>query len=225
MLSSVSLNEASRFRWASLQLQHLCSLTLDVDIRNRLGRLPPTLETLYSELYTTLSAGPAEFGNAVLRNVLSWLLCAQKTLDEAEFLAAVSIVPNKGYERVSKDQVLEICNNFVVFDQQMNTFRFAHLSVREFLEKRPEFTEAATNCLAAQICLLDLISVAPNTAAKRFMFDYCQDLVGKPSLLKAFSRYSNTYWARHCQLAAEERIYGTLRDLFWFFLLRVGCVS
>ena len=50
------------------------------------------------------------------------------------------------------------------------------------------------------------------------MSEYCQDLVGKPSLSKALSRYSNIYWARHCQLAAEERSYGTLRDLFWFFL-------
>jgi DNA-binding protein len=50
------------------------------------------------------------------------------------------------------------------------------------------------------------------------MCEYCQGLVGEPSLSKAFSWYSNIYWARHCQLAAEERTYGTLRDLFWFFL-------
>ena len=201
-----------------MQLQHLCSLRLDADIRERLGRLPPTLEKLYVEVYETLSAGPAEFGNAVLRNVLTWLLCAQRPLNEAEFLTAVSIIPNKGFEQVSKDQVLELCNNFVVFDQQLNTFRLAHLSVREFLEKRAEYTEAATNCLAAQICLLNLISTAPNSAARRFLCEYGFHLVNKPCFSNAFSIYSNIYWPRHCQLAAAERTHGALQDVFLFFL-------
>lgn len=45
----------------------------------------------------------------------------------------------------------------VVFDSTLDTFRFAHLSVSEFLEKLPEYTKEETNALAAKRCLLDVL--------------------------------------------------------------------
>ncbi|KAI9787978.1 MAG: hypothetical protein M1816_007282, partial [Peltula sp. TS41687] len=205
-------------RWASLQLQNLCSFKLDADICDHLGRLPPTLETLYSELYDKVSAEPAEFGNGIFRNVLTWLLCAQRTLKRAEFLAAISIIANKDFELVSKDEVLELCNNFVVFDTQLDTFRFTHLSVREFLEKRPEYTAIATNSLVAEICLLILISTTPNSAAERFLSEHGQHPIKGSCNMNDFGQYPKLYWAKHCQLAADARAHGSLKDAFQFFL-------
>ncbi|OCK86125.1 hypothetical protein K432DRAFT_341989, partial [Lepidopterella palustris CBS 459.81] len=188
------------FRWASMQLQHLCSFSMDVDIRESLGRLPPDLDTLYAELYDILSNKPGEFQMIVFRNVLSWLLCAQRTLKSTEFLATVSIIPQAGKDSVfvSKDLVLKLCNNFIVFDAQLDTFRFAHLSVREFLEKRREYTSTATNALAAEACLWDLVSMSPDPITKKFLSTYSQCLTAKPSKINEFSEYSNVYWAVHC---------------------------
>ena len=36
-----------RFRLASMQLEALCSLKSDADIRDKLGQIPPKLEQLY----------------------------------------------------------------------------------------------------------------------------------------------------------------------------------
>ena len=121
-----------------MQLQYLCSFNMDVDIRKSLGRLPPNLDTLYAELYDVLSNKPGEIERIVFRNVLSWLLCAQRTLKTIEFLAAVSKMPQSSDHAVSvpKELVLKLCNNLVVFDAQLDTFRFAHLSVREFLDRK-----------------------------------------------------------------------------------------
>ena len=78
------------FRWASMQLQHLCSFDVDADIQLSLGRLPPDLYTLYAEIYGMLSNRPGKYQGEILRNVLSWVLCAQRRMRSSELLLAVS---------------------------------------------------------------------------------------------------------------------------------------
>ena len=105
----------------------------------------------------------------------------------------------------------------IVFDSTLDTFRFAHLSVREFLEKRPEYASTATNSLAAETCLLKLLSAANNPATKLFFSEQGQ-LLRDSMYSHDLCSYSTIYWARHCQLAAGERTSGVLRDFFLFFL-------
>ncbi|KAF2204425.1 hypothetical protein GQ43DRAFT_493965, partial [Delitschia confertaspora ATCC 74209] len=146
-VNELCANLVFRFRWASMQLQYLCTFNIDADIPKNLGRLPPDLNTLYANIYDVLSTNPGEVQATIFRNTLSWLLCAQKTLRSTEFLAVISLTlqASKNEVAVSKDIVLNICNNFIVFDSQLDTFRFAHLSVREFLELRQEYKRTATN--------------------------------------------------------------------------------
>ena len=203
-----------------MQLQYLCSFNIDADIRKSLGRLPPDLDTLYAELYDVLSNKPGEYERIVFRNVLSWLLCAQRTLKTTEFLAAVSTIPQSGDNvgTVSKDLVLKLCNNFVVFDAQLDTFRFAHLSVREFLEKRQEYTTTVINALAAEACLWDLVSMNFNPITNKFISTHSQCLTAKSPKINGFGEYSNVHWAVHCQLAADNRSSGKLKSIFQFFV-------
>lgn len=74
-------------------MQHLCELKTDEAVLQRIGRLPPKLEDLYNELHEKLTKYPAEADRRIARNTLSWLLCAQRPLNSAEFLAAVSTSP------------------------------------------------------------------------------------------------------------------------------------
>ena len=152
-----STNMLKRFRWASLQLQSLCSTTTDEAVQERLRRLPPKLEDLYLELYEKLTKESADADREVTINALSWLLCAQRTLSSAEFLVALSVTAQRPFRRLTKEHVLQMCSNMIVLDSSLDTFRFAHLSVREFLEKRPEYSAAQTNSVAAERCLLELL--------------------------------------------------------------------
>src|SRR6202042_635909 len=104
--------------------------------------------------------------------------------------------------------------NFVVFDTQLDTFRFAHLSVREFLEKRLEYNRTATNASAAEACLLHLLSITPNPATRVFLSRFSQCQMMDSFKLPGFSQYSNVYWAAHCQMAGEERTSGKLKSTF-----------
>ena len=152
-----------------MQLQSLCDLKTDEAVRERLGRLPPKLEDLYVELHEKISKYPAEADRRIARNVFVWLLCAQRRLNSAEFLSAVSMGPASRFCQLSKDQVLDICCNLVVFDTILDTFRFVNLLVREFLERRQEYNRITTNSLAAETCLLELIRDSPDLTVDIFL--------------------------------------------------------
>lgn len=159
---------------------------------------------------------PAEADRNVIMNAFSWLLCAQRTLSSVEFLAAVSTTPQRKFDQLTKDHILDLCSNMVLYDATLDVFRFTHLSVREFLEKRPEYTEEATNAIAAKTCLLSVLSAADNTATQNFLSGYIEEPYSTFSL--DLDRYSAFYWAPHCQLAATQRATGVLKDFLHHFL-------
>ncbi|KFA71872.1 hypothetical protein S40288_07723, partial [Stachybotrys chartarum IBT 40288] len=177
---------------------------------------PSDLNTLYGEMHEVLSNKPGEVQRAVFRSVLSWLLCAERFLTSAEFLAAISsVLPEHGGARiVKKDLVLKTCNNFVVFDAQLDTFRFAHLSVREFLEKSENYRRTDINALAAQACLRNLVrtdltlTTIPNNEMSS----------AKMTATYTFGEYATVYWALHSKLAGDRRTSGPLKDAIWLFI-------
>ena len=69
-----------------------------------------------------------------------------------EFLTALSLC-NWNEEKLIKDDLLELCFNFVTDDQESDSFRFAHLSVREFLETKEGFDCESCHRTAAIFCL------------------------------------------------------------------------
>lgn len=210
-------NVIIRFRWASLQLQSLCGDQTDEAIRERLRQLPPKLEDLYLELYEKLMKNLIHVDREIIINTFSWLLCAQRTLTSEEFLTALSITTQGQFNQVTKEHILGMCSNMIVFDPTLDTFRFAHLSVREFLEQRPEYTKEATNTLAAERCLLDILNAVDNSTIRRFLSKHGQDSLNSAHS-HDFRHYSTVYWAPHCQSAANRRTVGVLNDLLCHFL-------
>jgi hypothetical protein len=207
----------NRFRWASLQLQTLCDAKTDEAVQERLGRLPSKLEDLYLELYEKLTKESADADREVTINAFSWLLCAQRTMSSAEFVAALSVTAQRSFSKLTKEHVLQMCSNMIILDSALDTFRFAHLSVREFLEKRPEYSAAKTNSVAAERCLLDLLSATNHPATRNFLSSHRQHLPDS-DLSHNISPYATIYWATHCQLAAYRRTVGLLQDLLSLFL-------
>jgi hypothetical protein len=69
----------------------------------------------------------------IAERILKWMLSAQETLDSQAFLLAV-FAEKSDLRSISRPDVLSICCNLVVYDEFTDVFRFAHLSVREYLE-------------------------------------------------------------------------------------------
>jgi len=131
---------------------------------------------LYLDLYEKSTKNSEEADRRVTINAFSWLLCAQRRLTSEEFLTAVSTTPQQKFNSLTKGHILDLCSYMVVFDPELDTFRFAHLSVREFLEQQPEFATAATNALAAETCLANVISADASNMTKDFLAKHGYDL-------------------------------------------------
>ncbi|KAH0335580.1 ankyrin, partial [Aureobasidium melanogenum] len=63
-------------------------------------------------------------------------------------------------DELMKDDVLEFCRNLVIADEEseIDTLRFAHLSVQEFLEKKEGYDEDSLHTFAASRCLEEFSS-------------------------------------------------------------------
>lgn len=135
----------------------------------------------------------------------------------------VSVDPSDktSIDLITKEHVLDLCNNFVVFDEQLNTFRFAHLSVREFLENRLDIL--AANRLVAEVCLWSVLS-AEDEAATTDLLRQLKLRAGHVSTSgdmsratpsKIIFRYAVVSWTTHCKLAGDcrESPDGTLKPL------------
>ena len=129
-------------------------------------------------------------------------------------------------EDLEKEHILDLCQNLVVFDDGLDVFRFAHLSVREFLEQQPEYDQDSCHALAAEVCLLQLMDSLKDTAAKKFLRAECAiDLKNKAFstsavFFDAFYTYAVLFWMEHCQRAGEQKR-GTdsrFKKIFRFFL-------
>ncbi|KIM73983.1 hypothetical protein PILCRDRAFT_715467 [Piloderma croceum F 1598] len=212
------------FLWAALQLEVMCTMKLDDEIRERLGRLPAQLAHLYREIYERFLR--TEASRLTTGTILKWLMCAQSTLASAEFLAAISLNPArwgrgiKPQRLFTKQQVLDLCCNLVVYDNELDTFRFAHLSVREFLEEQEEYSQLSSNALAAETCLLELIGSADCPNAKQFLLDKCKIDIRTTSVPTkiSFHEYALAFWPKHCISADDRRLFGLLKDMVYFFL-------
>ncbi|KAK2685838.1 hypothetical protein QWA68_015853 [Fusarium oxysporum] len=193
IIQRVASDAQGMFRWASLQLEALCELKSDEGVLERLGCLPRTLEELYRETFQKIENYPKE---ALICRVPHRCLHGSTT------------------SAAAKRSILDFCCNLVVLDTQLDTFRFAHLSVREFLEKQEAYVSSSSNAVAAETCLVTMFGLAID----RFSESVLSKLgyhggIGNAQL----EEYSYAFWAPHCQAAAERRKQGQLRKLLQRF--------
>ena len=189
-----------------MQLQNLCSLRLNVeeDLLEELGRLPQDLANTYAQIFEHVRMlGPQS--RVIAESSLKWLLCQARELSEAEFLAAVSMGSERGSGNLTKETILFICGNLVMFDHELKVFRFAHLSVREYLETQSEFTLSAAHALGAEMSLLVCLHRHTELAAKH---------------ARRFRRYAILFWLYHCQEAKKSTLGDSLHQLLEDFLQR-----
>lgn len=140
------------FRWADLQIQRLLEEDREKDVRRALKVLPSTLQKTYERMLQTIQQSNSV--NEALM-ILSWLAYARRplTLSEIAELAAFEIEDLKTPPESSKfavtfdpndrfpdfTRVRRLVSGLISFedekgDQTSSIVRFAHFSVREYLE-------------------------------------------------------------------------------------------
>lgn len=108
-----------------------------------------------------------QYSQLIAIHSLSWLLCAKQRLCTREFIAAVTVGckrvdnPALGFQSsadtLTVEELVDICSNLVVFDEESDSFRVAHLSVREYFENKPELGSFDIHSRALETCVCTLM--------------------------------------------------------------------
>jgi len=171
----------------------------EFDIRTSLKDLPDTLRKAYNEIYQCILAQKKSAPQLAL-NAFRWVKysyepLASKTLLDA-VSAQISISGEYVHERlIDTDTILKVCQNLLIFDKRLDTFRFAHLSVEEFLEAKMEeegLTEASCHTNIAKTCLSLLCSPTYFEKYEQGVVTWEGEYRSRHLLL-----YSATFWPLH----------------------------
>jgi ankyrin repeat protein len=184
------------FLWVKLQMDRFCKLKSKSSILEALqdrSKAPATsINNLYADILAQISASDLKAYN-MARRALSLLMCIHETMAPNAFLDAISHAEDGTTGHIAITELLSICSNLIVLDQELNTLRFAHATVREFLESHSEFNISKANSVAAMACLNACILASPVAL-----------LEVRPE--KDFSVYAAMYWARHyAEMPTTER--------------------
>lgn len=186
---------------------------------------------LYQDLYDRALDTTQETDQLVFQHTLKWMLSAKKRITQCDFFLAVSAFTGLEVDDLDEEFILDLLSNFVVSsttEEGDRFFRFAHLSVREFLEHMPEYSTEWTNTFAAEVTLFTLVCTSDAPSSKEFIHKLgdiplgIAPLSGTRSSGNDIYGYSLKFWSEHCVLAGEKNRSADglkLRKLLHFFLL------
>lgn len=97
---------------------------------------------------------------STVHTILKWILYAKERCSPVLITEVLSIKPGEDVrdsEEWTLSIILDICQNLVVYDEQLDTLRFAHFSVQEFLEHQPELNHETAHTSITEVCLTSLL--------------------------------------------------------------------
>ena len=185
-------------------MQFMRDLRLESSIIERLGKMPANLRDLYDEAFVLQRKQRHEAELLIADDAFRLLLCRQEPLKSRDFLEALTFC-REWVRDLSSEVLLDICFNFVVRDSKLDVFRFAQLSVQEFLEMKDAFNYKRSHALGAIHCLKILTAEAVVKRKTPGRFDNASVPLGRgifpkddtPLWLSSFHEYAALYWAHH----------------------------
>lgn len=186
-------------------------MKLETAVRDRLGHLPRDLRKVYHETLDQKLDSYEEIEKSVTEGALRLLLCVQKPFSTQDFVLALSCSASNQTE-LCRENILDLCSSFVVIDDELDVFRFAHLSVREFLEGRDGFEPEKNDALAAQCCL-NYLSTGTVLEARPLLNGT------RENFLVGFHRYACFYWPFHLDASKNHRFSPPLQNITQDFMI------
>ncbi|RMZ74751.1 hypothetical protein DV737_g5777, partial [Chaetothyriales sp. CBS 132003] len=163
------------FQWVYLQVNQILSCVTEEAARNRLGGLPPDLETAYTEIYDKIKKRD-ENDRVLAERAFMWVMSACTPLSREQLLSAIRVNPDLDAidlaSTITAPSLLDLCNNLLVLDSQQDVWRFSHLSVAEYFEKN-HWDLVQSHYNAAKVCLKLLIETykTPNEKEAEYSSD------------------------------------------------------
>ena len=119
-----------------------------------------------------------------------------------EFLVYVCVGSDPNSPLLTSRQLLALCCNFIELDLESNVFRFAHLSVREYLESKTAYHRERVNLFAYMACVKLYSPEGLEFASKIIPSDVTD--ASLETKLREHRKYANVYWPMHFKLLSSE---------------------
>lgn len=191
------------FRWVALQVDALCDsdrVYSVEDVECLLQKLPKTLEDTYTRILDDLESLPPPSREAI-KNVFKLLICTEYPMNIQTLSEALAVLSGSRQVAWDRAAILQMARGLIVMEFERKGFVFAHLSVREFLEKRVEYSGKFAHAVAAEACLRTYLETDSKTPQ-----------------YPNFQAYALTHLGRHClksgTLRQEPRLQGLMKDFF-----------
>ena len=173
-------------------------MKVEDDILEELGRLPESLSDLYAVIYDQISRS-GRASQRFAEKALQWLTAAKRPLSPRALINVSSRGVGINQSNISPEDLLDMTANLLIVDESVNTVRFAHLSVWEYLVTRPEFSEDEAHLQVALTCLEMYNDVAS------LLDPAIIDSNGQAmSYREEVSAYSSLYWPIHASNVEEH---------------------
>ncbi|APA06018.1 hypothetical protein sscle_01g007880 [Sclerotinia sclerotiorum 1980 UF-70] len=218
------------FKWVTLQLAIMFPIETQtflpenieiqlLNIKDRNLSLEQSLNDAYETVYM-MNTKPGAYNASVLKSVCKWLLCCKTPLPAEELLKVIeiSLDHDPKLQKIARGPlstkiVLHCCSNFVIQSSE-GTFRFAHLSVEEYLIShcgfKVEFQTEECHLFVMKMCLNLLVHKRVDSGTKPGLKRGSVASAIKKTLMLAqepanFLAYSISYWAYHSNKATSEK--------------------
>ena len=123
------------FRWAAVQLDYICDMGSDDDIRSALSSLPPDLFSSYKRLLLDINKKPPS-SRLLVQRALKWIL-SEGAIETKALLEALSVKPGttclSNAAMPHEDRVLQLCGSLIRKSADGEYLESAHFTVQEFL--------------------------------------------------------------------------------------------
>ncbi|KAI5783318.1 hypothetical protein FPQ18DRAFT_111991 [Pyronema domesticum] len=204
------------FQLAALQITFLCQLRTEGNVRDNLQTLPDTLAAAYDDIYDHIIAQKGDAPQLAL-NAFRWIQCSYEPLRAETLLDTITVEVGRSGEfsrkaPIKANDLLTTCQNLLILDERLNVFRFAHLSVEEYLETKPELSKASSHTESAKGCLSLLCT--PSS-----WDDYNNVRTGEGQYRdRDLLSYSVVFWPWHFSHCEDVNGWQTLTDLWNSFV-------
>ncbi|KAJ5116102.1 hypothetical protein N7456_000450 [Penicillium angulare] len=123
------------FLWVALQIDNLCTMCTDEAIRHALDDLPSTLSETFDRI---LRKFDSKLARSYQQLILEIIVASRYPLTPDELREALSVVPGEITWDPSRQvndifNILKCCGSLLTIDEEQNTIRLVHSSVRQFL--------------------------------------------------------------------------------------------
>jgi len=124
-------------------------MAIPEDVRDSLKVLPETLTNAFGEIYNRIRM-QCRHASQLAVNAFRCVQCSYEPLQSETLLDAVTVETDGSGEfsricaAVRSTDLLKVCQNLLILDERVNVFRFAHLSVEEYLETQQPKVDSHT---------------------------------------------------------------------------------